>query len=89
MSSIVFHIIEYITVKTSFFIIENTISIGYYIGSSAVSYIYSTVTNNVTNNVKNEIEMKHNRPQDIELDELKNNIIQLRSKIEELEKHVN
>ena len=87
MSSFVFHIIEYITVKTSFFIIENTFSLGYYIGSSAASYIYSSVTR-PNKKDRDEMENKHNRPEDIELDELKHNIIQLRSKIDQLEKHV-
>lgn len=84
MSSIVFHIIEYITVKSSFFVIENTFSVGYYIGSSAANYIYSIITRN-NNNSSNEIEPM--KKEDIELNEMKRNIIQLRIKLDELEKH--
>ena len=81
MSSIVFHIIEYITVKTSFFIIENTLSLGYYIGCSAAGYIYSNLTSKNKNlNIKEEPE------ENIELDELKRNVIQLKIKVEQLEK---
>jgi len=80
MSLFVFHIIEYVTVKTSLFIIENTLSIGYYIGSSAASYIYSAVTNkNKSSDVKKENMCN-------ELDELKKELIQLRKKVDELEK---
>jgi hypothetical protein len=85
MSSFVFHIIEYITVKTSFFIIENTLSFGYYIGASTASYIYSSVTSK--NKSPNVNVNNNNNTEDIELDELKKNIIQLSRKVDELEKH--
>lgn len=89
MATFVIHILEYITVKTSFFIIENTISIGYYIGSSAANYIYSTVVNKKKNKGDNynsaDADEKNG---DIDMDELKREVIQLRSKVDELEKKI-
>jgi hypothetical protein len=82
MSAFVFHILEYITVKTSFFIIENTISVGYYIGSSAASYLYSTLTN------KNDIKCDSDSDKECTIEQMKMDIIHLRSKVDELEKQL-
>ena len=97
MSTFIFHMLEYVTVKTSIFIIENTFSVGYYIGSSAVSYIYSSLVNknninsdnkNKTGSNEHKTGSNEHKTENKDIEELKNDIIYLRSKVCELEKRI-
>ena len=96
MSTFIFHMLEYVTVKTSIFIIENTFSVGYYIGSSAVSYIYSSLVNknktgineHKTKGDEHKTEGDEHKTENKDIEELKNDIIYLRSKVCDLEKRI-
>ena len=90
MTTLVFHMLEYITVKTSFFIIENTVSLGYYIGSSAASYVYSSLIKNNNKLVKNATKttIDENNISVEYIEEMKKELSQLKSKVDELEKKV-